>query len=148
MDEIDDLTKEKLREWQIRRLDIKDQMQSHPEKTLELSRVLDLMDDEHAQILAAAVRVAAKAEEPEVVTAEHWQPPMAARFALQLQVAANSSEDLRKLLEMAVYELQGLIDAQDGEARTCPGGMSGTLGSYHFELGVSDKPAPQAPSIE
>ena len=145
MDEIDDLTKEKLREWQMRRLDIKDQMQSHPEKTLALSRVLDQMDDEHAAILAAAVRVQANEVESEVVTVEQSRLPTAGQFGLQLQLTANSPEDLRKLLEMAVYELQGLIDAQDGEARTCPGGMSGTLGSYHFELGVSGRQPPQVP---
>ncbi|MEG1040181.1 MAG: hypothetical protein RSE94_09750 [Pseudomonas sp.] len=137
MDEIDDLTKEKLREWQIRRLDIKDQMQSHPEKTLELSQVLDLMDDEHAAILAAAVSVPAKAEQP--------LRPAAGQFDLQLQVTANSPEDLRRLLDMAVYELQGLLEAQKGvsaaQAHSYPGGMSGTLGSYHFDLGVIDKPS-------
>ncbi|RUQ43410.1 hypothetical protein D8M30_17670, partial [Corynebacterium pseudodiphtheriticum] len=54
MEKVDDLTREKLREWQMRRLEIKDRIQSHPEQTLELSKVLDLMDDEHAEILSQA----------------------------------------------------------------------------------------------
>jgi hypothetical protein len=56
-------------------------------------------------------------------------------------VAAHSPEDLCRLLEIAVYELQGQIDANGtvvmGEHRKYPGGMSGTLGDYHFELGVN-----------
>ena len=54
MDEIDSLTRDKIREWQIRRLDIKEQMHLNPSKTLELSRVLDLMDEEHAELLSGS----------------------------------------------------------------------------------------------
>lgn len=54
MSEIDNVTRERIREWQIRRLEIKDQMHLHPEKTLALSKVLDLMDSEHADILSGS----------------------------------------------------------------------------------------------
>jgi hypothetical protein len=126
MDKIDDLTQAKLREWQNRRLQVKDRMQSHPEQTLELSNVLDLMDDEHAAILAGSAAN---------------QAPAAARFELQLNVAASSTDDLRKLIEMAVYELQRHIDQQKdvalGERNTHTAGMSGTLGNYQFELDIN-----------
>ncbi len=147
MDEIDDLTRGKLREWQMRRLEIKDRMQSHPEQTLELSKVLDLMDDEHAEILAASTINQAGATQPQATTP--YQPAItepsvrqvAGKFDLQLHVAANSPEDLRKLLEMALYELQAQIDAQAGvvtsERSTHVASMSGTLGEYQFELGIS-----------
>ena len=56
-------------------------------------------------------------------------------------MVAHSHEDLRRLLEMAVYELQGQIDTNGAvvmdEHRKYPGGMSGTLGNYHFELGIN-----------
>ncbi|WP_232918150.1 hypothetical protein [Pseudomonas syringae] len=142
---MDDLTREKIREWQIRRLEIKDQMQLHPEKTLELSRVLDLMDDEHAAILNGLATTQAK-ERP---TFDRIAPPghslrhVPGRFDLQLHVAAQSPEDLGKLLEIAVYELQKQINAKGaeltGEDRRFPGGMSGTLGDYHFELRLNDE---------
>lgn len=42
---------------------------------------------------------------------------------------------------MAIYELQGQIDTRGavvmGEYRKYPGGMSGTQGNYHFELGIN-----------
>ncbi|MCF5172843.1 hypothetical protein, partial [Pseudomonas canadensis] len=94
MEKVDDLTREKLREWQMRRLEIKDRIQSHPEQTLELSRVLDLMDDEHAEILSQAemIRSADVANEP-------TPPPLTGVYTLQLNVAAQSAEDLRRLLD-------------------------------------------------
>jgi hypothetical protein len=144
---IDDLIQEKLRNWQIRRLEIKDRMQSQPEKTLELSRVLDLMDEEHAAILSgSATDLTRDTNQPNSTThrptaAEHSPCPGNDTFELQLHVAASNPDDLRKLLEMAVYELQRQIDAQGvvaaGERSTHPGGMSGTLGAYHFELGCN-----------
>lgn len=145
MGEMDNLTREKIREWQIRRLEIKDQMQLHPEKTLELSRVLDLMDDEHAAILSGAV--ASQAEEGPTFDRTALSEPSLrhgpGRYGLQLHVAAHSPEDLSKLLEIAIYELQKQINAKGaevtGEDRRFPGGMSGTLGDYHFELRVNDE---------
>lgn len=139
MGEVDDLTREKLRDWQLRRLQIKDQMQDHPERTLELSRVLDLMDDEHAEILAAATIKTADAREPAAV-----QEPLGPRFGLQLQATAQSPQDLRKLLELALYEVQAQIDRAAlvaSENRSYPGSMAGTLGDYHFELRVNDERA-------
>ena len=130
MGEIDDQTREKLREWQFRRLEIKDQMQSHPEKVLELSRVLDLMDDEHAAILSAAAATPPQAAPAPAPTPP---PPIVSQLTLQLQVAAASPENLLRLLDMAVHELRGQIEA-NGAAGT--GGMSGSLGDYHFELGT------------
>nr|WP_205347821.1 hypothetical protein [Pseudomonas allii] len=116
----------------MRRLEIKDRIQSHPEQTLELSRVLDLMDDEHAEILSQAemIRSAQVADEPA-------QPPLAGACTLQLNVAAQSAEDLRRLLDMAVFELQQQISAMASAADAGPhgGGMSGSLGEYRFELG-------------
>ncbi|WP_339496384.1 hypothetical protein [Pseudomonas canadensis] len=131
MEKVDDLTREKLREWQMRRLEIKDRIQSHPEQTLELSRVLDLMDDEHAEILSQAemIRSADVANEP--------TPPLTGAYTLQLNVAAQSAEDLRRLLDMAVFELQQQVNAMAATADAGPhcGGMSGSLGEYRFELG-------------
>lgn len=147
MGEIDNLTREKIREWQIRRLDIKDQMQLHPEKTLELSRVLDLMDEEHAKILSGSkenqVEGANQRDAIFARTATHvdLSQPAAGKFELQLHVTAQNPVDLRRLLEMAVYELQGGIDAKGaelaGEHRSYTGGMSGTLGSYQFGLDIN-----------
>ncbi|MEB2646860.1 hypothetical protein BK649_05155 [Pseudomonas canadensis] len=132
MEKVDDLTREKLREWQMRRLEIKDRIQSHPEQTLELSRVLDLMDDEHAEILSQAemIRSADVANEP-------TPPPLTGAYTLQLNVAAQSAEDLRRLLDMAVFELQQQVNAMAATADAGPhcGGMSGSLGEYRFELG-------------
>ncbi|WP_025854252.1 hypothetical protein [Pseudomonas sp. CHM02] len=138
MEKVDDLTREKLREWQMRRLEIKDRIQSHPEQTLELSRVLDLMDDEHAEILSQAemIRATTVADEP-ASPAEPVPPPLAGAYTLQLNVAAHSAEDLRRLLDMAVFELQQQINAlaSTADARAHGGGMSGSLGEYRFELG-------------
>ncbi|CAG8870195.1 hypothetical protein PS627_03903 [Pseudomonas fluorescens] len=128
MEEVDPLTKERLREWQVRRLAIKDQMQDHPEKTLELSRILDLMDDEHEQILHEAKRQSANSSA---------QPLANNGVNLQLTAAAATPQDLRKLLELALYELDGLLEQPD-----TPGArrMSGTLGEYRFELALDAEP--------
>jgi hypothetical protein len=144
--EIDNLTRERIREWQIRRLEIKDQMQLHPDKTLALSKVLDLMDEEHAEILSRSKSnqtVGTPQGEKIELTAPavHSPRPVASKFNLQLQVSACRPEDLHRLLEMAVYELQGKIDTNgavvmDGH-RKHTGGMSGTLGNYLFELGIN-----------
>ncbi|PMY37423.1 MULTISPECIES: hypothetical protein [Pseudomonas] len=146
MGETDNLTREKLREWQVRRLEVKDQMQLHPEKTLELSRILDLMDDEHAAILSGSTGNPVEGEHQRQVAfaqtaiPEYLSVPAASKLDLQLNITASNPEDLRRLLEMAVYELQGHIDTKaaatlDGHS-SYSGAMSGTLGSYQFELGV------------
>ncbi|WP_296182790.1 hypothetical protein [Pseudomonas sp. UBA1879] len=150
MDKIDDETRIKLREWQMRRLALKDRMQSHPEQTLELSKVLDLMDEEHAAILAGATRVPSASEpelESEPAQAPAAVPPkltddtLAPAFDLTLRVTAHSREGLRKLLEMAVYELREEVDNAATDApRTCPGGMSGTLGDYEYTLDINRLP--------
>jgi hypothetical protein len=138
--EIDDLTREKLREWQMRRLEVKTQMQDQPERTLELSRVLDLMDEEHAAILAAST-VFNAAEEAAQPAAVQDQPALAesvaGQYDLQLQATAQNPEHLRKLLEMALYEVQAQIDAGAVASGTERRGMSGTLGGYSFELRIS-----------
>ncbi|MBJ7374729.1 MAG: hypothetical protein JHD19_25000 [Pseudomonas sp.] len=140
MGEIDDLTREKLREWQMRRLEVKAQMQDQPERTLELSRVLDLMDEEHAAILAAST-VFNAAEETAQPLAVQDQPALAesvaGQYDLQLQASAQNPEHLRKLLEMALYEVQAQIDAGAVASGTERRGMSGTLGGYSFELRIS-----------
>ncbi|NNB28204.1 hypothetical protein [Pseudomonas fragi] len=145
MGKMDNLTREKIREWQIRRLGIKDQMQLHPEKILELTRVLDLMDEEHAAILNGSATAQADVG-PSVGLApviEHSLCRVADRFDLQLHVTAHSEEDLSKLLEIAVYELQKHISAKGSEVtrdgRRHTAGMSGTLGGYNFELCVNDE---------
>ncbi|WP_300634384.1 hypothetical protein [Pseudomonas sp.] len=139
MEKVDDLTREKLREWQMRRLAIKDRIQSHPEQTLELSRVLDLMDDEHAEILSQAemIRAADVSDEP-APSAEPVPPPLTGACTLQLNVAAHNAEDLRRLLDMAVFELQQQINALTPGAQAGRGGMSGSLGDYRFELNSHD----------
>ncbi|MEN5243730.1 hypothetical protein [Pseudomonas atacamensis] len=140
MGEIDDLTREKLREWQLRRLEVKTQMQDQPERTLELSRVLDLMDEEHAAILAAST-VFNAAEETAQPAAVQDQPALAesvaGQYDLQLHATAQNPEHLRKLLEMALYEVQAQIDAGAVASGTERRGMSGTLGGYSFELRIS-----------
>lgn len=140
MGEIDDLTREKLREWQMRRLEVKTQMQDQPERTLELSRVLDLMDEEHAAILAAST-VFNAAEEAAQPAAVQDQPALAesvaGQYDLQLHASAQNPEHLRKLLEMALYEVQAQIDAGAVASGTERRGMSGTLGGYSFELRIS-----------
>lgn len=141
MEKVDDLTREKLREWQIRRLQIKDRIQSHPEQTLELSKVLDLMDDEHAEILSQAEMIRSEdVLEAPVPTAQPAPPALTGAYALQLNVAAQNAEDLRRLLDMAIFELQQQISAMapTAEARPYRGGMSGSLGEYRIELGVQD----------
>lgn len=147
MHKIDDLVQETLRDWQIRRLEVKDRMQSHPEKILELSRVLDLMDEEHAAILGGSVGNPAlstcqrDSTIDQIAAVERSLRPSANTFELQLHVTASNPDHLRKLLEIAVYELQRQIDGQKvvaaGECSRHPGGMSGTLGAYHFELDVN-----------
>ena len=123
MEHVDDLTRQKIREWQMRRLEIKDQMAASPERVLELSQVLDQMEEEHERILEeAAAPVAVKAD----------------AVALELQVSARSVRDLRKLLELALHELDCALDSPPGS--TCPGGMSGSLGAYQFELSVGSAP--------
>lgn len=145
MAEIDNLTRQRLREWQIRRVDVKEKMRLHPDRALEFSRVLDLMDEEHAEILSGATAnlpgrdhqqaTATEEDDPTV----HDRPPAVRAFSLQLQVDSGSSEGLRRLLELALYELNECIDSSShvaGEQTTFPGGTSGTLGSYRFEFGV------------
>lgn len=147
MAEIDNLTRQKLREWQIRRVDVKENMRLHPDRALEFSRVLDLMDEEHAEILSEAAASQADLAHQHVRAAEqdepaaHGLPTKTGTFSLQLQVDSDSTEGLRRLLELALYELNQRIDTSArvaaGEQRTYPGGTSGTLGSYRFELGVN-----------
>lgn len=146
MKDIDHMTQQKIREWQDRRAEVKDQMQLHPEKTLALSRVLDLMDEEHAEILGGSkdnetdgAHMQGAALDRSAAT-ERLALPDAGRFELHLCVASERPEDLRRLLETAVHELQRQIDGYGaeakGEQRECSGSMSGTLGSYYFKLGV------------
>jgi len=143
--EMDDLTREKIREWQFRRLEIKDRMQAHPEQTLELSRVLDLMDEEHAAIIGGSTGSDVDSGETPYCAPITDQTLSRGRgeFDLQLRVAANSPEDLSRLLEIAVYELQAQIRTNGTELthgeRIYPGSMSGTLGDYDFEFRVSDE---------
>ncbi|WP_460117813.1 hypothetical protein [Pseudomonas sp. H3_G09] len=140
MGEIDDLTREKLREWQLRRLEVKAQMQDQPERTLELSRVLDLMDEEHAAILAASTVFSAAQDTAQPVAVQD-QPAivesLAGQYDLQLHATAQNPEHLRKLLEMALYEVQAQIDAGPLAGGADRRGMSGTLGGYSFELRIS-----------
>ncbi|MBK3807416.1 hypothetical protein [Stutzerimonas stutzeri] len=146
MDEIDSLTREKIREWQIRRLDIKEQMHLNPSKTLELSRVLDLMDEEHAELLSGSknsqVEGANQREEISFRAAAtaSLSPSTSGKFDLQLHLAAKNAADLGRLLEMAVCELQYCIEMKGAELASehnnYLGGMSGTLGNYEFVLDV------------
>lgn len=130
MEPVDELTRQRIREWQLRRLEIKDQMASQPERVLELSRVLDEMEEEHERILEEATPAP---EEPEA---------QADGLDFRLSLSARNAQDLRKLLEMALHELDGALaaDAQaQGEGkRVYPGGMSGSLGAYAFELESND----------
>jgi hypothetical protein len=123
VEHVDDLTRHKIREWQLRRLEIKDQMANHPERVLELSQVLDQMEEEHERILGEATTVAA-------------QPDTGAALELRLNVSAQNARDLRKLLELALHELDGVLDDSEPGA-SHPGGMAGSLGAYQFDLHVS-----------
>lgn len=126
MEHVDDLTRQKIRQWQMRRLEIKDQMAASPERVLELSQVLDQMEEEHERILEQAVPPAAATT-------------LGAVFDLQLQVSAASARDLRKLLELALHELDDALDTPRAGNRHCAQ-MSGTLGSYRFELAAGQGP--------
>ncbi|EKT4465744.1 hypothetical protein QEL93_001116 [Pseudomonas putida] len=130
MDHIDDQTRHKIREWQVRRLEIKDLMAAHPERVLELTKVLDQMEEEHERILGEA----------EVVSSAKPVVTSPGGFELRLRVSAGNARHLRKLLEMALYELDGVIEADGeagaGQAREYPGGMSGSLGAYEYALQV------------
>ncbi|MDO7902943.1 hypothetical protein ACE1YR_12965 [Pseudomonas sp. K1(2024)] len=137
MDQVDDLTRQRIRDWQARRLQIKDEMASHPERTLELSTLLDQMEDEHARILGEATPLATQPETPE-------EAEPAPDLALRLSVSARSAADLRKLLELALHELDGALAAQAAASadslRRYPGGMSGSLGTYAYELQATPHP--------
>jgi hypothetical protein len=100
----------------VRRLEIKDQMANEPERVLELSKVLDQMEEEHARILAEAT-----------------PPAPAPAFALRLEVSAANRRDLRKLLELALHELDSVLDAP-GTNPGHTGNMSGSLGDYQLQL--------------
>ena len=133
MDQVDDLTKQRLREWQLRRLEIKDRMANEPERTWELTQVLDAMEDEHAQILGEASHA-----------------PQPDGLAIQLSATAATAEDLRRLLQLALHELDGLLARDDGSSQASPraqgGQMSGSLGRYTFELDRhAPLPEPYAP---
>lgn len=128
MDQVDDLTRQRIRDWQARRLEIKDQMASHPERILELSKVLDQMEEEHERILGEATPAA------DTAAAVDQAPGLDFR----LSVSARNAQDLRKLLEMALHELDSALAAEarceDDARRVYPGGMSGSLGAYAYEL--------------
>ena len=140
VEQVDDLTREKLREWQMRRLEIKDRIQSHPEQTLELSRVLDLMDDEHAEILSRSEIIRTAESASEVATAGEIPAPLQTDYKVELKISACNAQDLRRLLDIAFYELQQQIEAKKtlvaSDRRRYGGGMSGTLGDYNFELSI------------
>ncbi|MFJ2487852.1 hypothetical protein [Pseudomonas sp. NPDC087639] len=146
---MDNSTQAKIRAWQLRRLEIKEQMQLHPEKTLELSGVLDLMDEEHAAILVGAT-VSKVDDDPQqdmsLDPLPNSQPSIhtvAGQFDLQLRVTAENPGNMLRLLEMAVYELQGKISVEGASVGmgdgSYPGAMSGTLGGYRFELRINDE---------
>ncbi|WP_248919371.1 hypothetical protein [Pseudomonas entomophila] len=124
MEHVDEITRHKIREWQMRRLEIKDQMIAHPERVLELSQVLDQMEEEHERILGEATPPATEV-----------QPAL----ELQVSVSAGNARDLRKLLELALHELDSALDEQ-APGTTYPGEMSGSLGAYRFELVVGQGP--------
>lgn len=132
MDHLDDQTRHKIRDWQIRRLEIKDLMAAHPERVLELSKVLDQMEEEHERILGEA----------EVIPSTEQDVAAQGALGFELKVSAGSARDLRKLLEMALYELDGMLDAELPEARSYPGGMSGSLGMYEYTLTVAEAGGP------
>jgi hypothetical protein len=148
VDQVDPLIAERIREWQARRLAIKDQMQASPERTLELSWVLDEMDEEHERILHAAQGEALTADVPEPVEPVQAPPVVSEpapgsgrhRLNLRLDVSAATVDDLRALIQTALHELDGRL--HDAEAHMLAGRMGGTLGDYRFELkrtGLSDE---------
>lgn len=124
MEHVDEITRHKIREWQLRRLEIKDQMIAQPERVLELSQVLDQMEEEHERILGEAAPLPVETKPT---------------LELQLNVSASNPRDLRKLLELALHELDGALDEQAPGA-SYPGEMSGSLGAYRFELLVGQGP--------
>ena len=119
MEHVDELTRQKIREWQLRRLEIKDQMAAQPERVLELSQVLDQMEEEHERILEEATP-------PASVT------PSAAALELHLQVSAKNARDLRKLLELALHELDDALAEPRPDSQCAD--MAGSLGAYRFTL--------------
>lgn len=105
-------------------------MAAHPERVLELSKVLDEMEEEHERILG------------EASPGEHAAEAVADGLEYRLSLSAHNAQDLPKLLELALHELDGLLaaDAQAAEQgpRVYPGGMSGSLGAYAYELESND----------
>ncbi|MFR0674587.1 hypothetical protein ACLUUI_14190 [Enterobacterales bacterium AW_CKDN230030176-1A_HGKHYDSX7] len=148
MDQVDPLIAERIREWQARRLAIKDQMQASPERTLELSWVLDEMDEEHERILQAAQGDVPPTAVPDPVEPVIAPPlrddpapdPGRQRLDLRLEVSAANVDDLRTLIQTALHELDGKLGGATGHSLT--GQMGGTLGDYRFDLqrkGLSDE---------
>lgn len=161
MDEVDPLIQSRLRDWQARRLAIKDQMQASPERTLEWSWLLDQMDEEHEQILQAARSGGpddeSREEAPAVrstatlhadvpasrsTTDDVQAPPgsvVSRQLQLRLSLTAASASDLRKLLELAVHELDGKLVEPAGLGDLPgrrEGHMAGSLGDYRFQLDI------------
>ncbi|WP_434772035.1 hypothetical protein [Pseudomonas entomophila] len=154
MDRVDPLIEERIRAWQARRLAIKDQMQSSPERTLELSRVLDEMDEEHERLLQAApgdgvfdkapsqvgsfgnmlsAKAVGSASQAEGEPLHDSAPaPAPVPLSLRLDLTAATVEDLRRLVDLAFHELEGQLVA--GPTRPLTGHMAGTLGRYRFAL--------------
>lgn len=137
MDQVDDLTRQRIRDWQARRLLIKDQMAAEPERVLELSRLLDQMEEEHERILGEATQVTAEAPQ-----APDTAPVPGLDF--RLSISARNAADLRQLLSLALHELDGALLAQagaeQGARHVYPGGMSGSLGTYAYELDANPHP--------
>jgi hypothetical protein len=90
------------------------------------------MEEEHERILGEA----------EVIANTDQGVVAQGALGFELKVSAGSARDLRKLLEMAIYELDGTLEAGLPEARSYPGGMSGSLGTYEYTLTVAEADGP------
>lgn len=145
-----DSKEQQIREWQLRRLEVKEQMADQPERFLELSQVLDLMDEEHERIVnQSGSNSTPQADEEPEPAAKILQragllpsPSHASELDFHVRVQAADAEGLRKLLSLALSELDGLLlKHQPGspESVAIPGEMSGSMGAYQFLLKLSEQ---------
>lgn len=129
------------REWQARRIELKEELAAHPERYAEISRQLENMDLEHQQLLdrsrhyadldenAAEYAYSAErddeqgsGDDPDDYADVFGFTPSSGSYRrrrdrahqLTITVEAGNLEDLQKLFDMAVYEWQKTQEYEPG----------------------------------
>lgn len=117
----------------------------HPERSLELSEILDLMDEEHSRIInGMETNTKPSAQQREAIASlapsTNLLPSTAHKLELQLNISAQNLRDIHRLLDIAIYELQSKTNV-DNEISDIShyGSMTGTLGNYKIKLELSDR---------